>query len=100
MSSRPLSSISVGTRGVPGNYTTGWITCIRVLTVGVMTVGAMTVGAMNVGVSTVGSMGRPRESVVCPSDGTFIGALCQGWQPLGKKMLVLNFEKEEVCAYQ
>ena len=27
MSSRPLSSVSVGTRGVPGNYTTGWITC-------------------------------------------------------------------------
>ena len=27
MSSRPLSSVSVGTRGVPGIYTTGWITC-------------------------------------------------------------------------
>ena len=27
MWSRPLSSVSVGTRGVPGNYTTGWITC-------------------------------------------------------------------------
>ena len=27
MSSRPLSFVSVGTRGVPGNYTTGWITC-------------------------------------------------------------------------
>ena len=27
MSSRPLPSVSVGTRGVPGNYTTGWITC-------------------------------------------------------------------------
>ena len=25
MSSRPLSSVSVGTREVPGNYTTGWI---------------------------------------------------------------------------
>ena len=58
----------------------------------------LTVGAMTVGVSTVGSMGRFRESVVCPSDGKFIGASCQGWQPLGMQMPVLNFEKEEVRA--
>ena len=30
MSSRPLSSDSVGTRVVQGNYTTGWITCRRI----------------------------------------------------------------------
>ena len=72
---------------------------VGVLTAGAMTV-AMTVGAMTVGVSTVGSMGRPRESVVCSSDGTFIGAPCQGWQPLGMQMPVLNFEKEEVRAYR
>ena len=54
MSSRPLSSVSVGTRGVPGNYTTGWITCrsndCRRMTV-----------AMTVGVLTVGSMGWPHR---------------------------------------
>ena len=73
-SSRPLPSILVGTRGVPGisqqvgllvGVLTVGVMTVGAMTVGILTVGVMTVGVMTVGVLTVGSMRRPlMESLI------------------------------------